>query len=165
MYFTGSLIFTSNHMLKSWEKGESYKRRVVWLPMYTKVKKKDPKFITNLTTDKALKYWIKLIVDGYKRLYKNGGFTHSQIVEDFNISYHEENNPALMYLQDYTKEDFIRKPVNDVYEAYEDWCKENAVNYNRNMIRNTIIENFEMKVKIVKINGRPTRCFVYNVGD
>ena len=165
MYFTGSLIFTSNHMLKSWEKGESYKRRVVWLPMYTKVKKKDPKFITNLTTEKALKYWIKLIVDGYKRLYKNGGFTHSQIVEDFNKSYHEENNPALSYLQQYDGDYFVKKPVNDVYEAYEDWCKENAVNYNRNMIRNTIIENFEMKVKIVKINGRPTRCFVYNTGN
>ena len=165
MYFTGSLIFTSNHMLKSWEKGESYKRRVVWLPMYTKVKKKDPKFITNLTTEKALKYWIKLIVDGYKRLYKNGGFTHSQIVEDFNKSYHEENNPALIYLQDYDGEHFNNTPVNDIYEEYEAWCKDNAVNYNRNMIRNTIIEKFEMKVKVVLINGKSTRCFVYNVGD
>ena len=165
MYFTGSLIFTSNHMLKSWEKGESYKRRVVWLPMYTKVKKKDPKFITNLTTEKALKYWIKLIVDGYKRLYKNGGFTHSQIVEDFNKSYHEENNPALSYLQDYDREHFNNTPVNDIYEEYEAWCKDNAVNYNRNMIRNTIIEKFEMKVKVVLINGKSTRCFVYNVGD
>lgn len=165
MYFTGSLIFTSNHMLKSWEKGESYKRRVVWLPMYTKVKKKDPKFITNLTTEKALKYWIKLIVDGYKRLYKNGGFTHSQIVEDFNKSYHEENNPALMYLQDYDGEHFSNVPVNDIYEEYEAWCKGNAVNYNRNMIRNTIIEKFGMKVKVVLINGKSTRCFVYNIGD
>ena len=165
MYFTGSLIFTSNHMLKSWEKGESYKRRVVWLPMYTKVKKKDPKFITNLTTEKALKYWIKLIVEGYKRLYENSGFTHSQIVEDFNKSYHEENNPALSYLQDYDGEHFSNTPVNDIYEEYEAWCKDNAVNYNRNMIRNTIIEKFEMKVKVVLINGKSTRCFVYNVGD
>lgn len=159
MYFTGSLIFTSNHMLKSWEKGESYKRRVVWLPMYTKVKKKDPKFITNLTTEKALKYWIKLIVDGYKRLYKNGGFTHSQIVEDFNKSYHEENNPALMYLQSYTKDDFIKKPVRDVYDDYKDWCEDNAVNYSENMIRNTLGELWQMEVYGTTINGKPTKCF------
>lgn len=159
MYFTGSLIFTSNHMLKSWEKGESYKRRVVWLPMYTKVKKKDPKFITNLTTEKALKYWIKLIVDGYKRLYKNGGFTHSQIVEDFNISYHEENNPALMYLQDYTKEDFIRKPIADVYDDYKDWCEANAVNCSTNMIKNTLEELWQLEVYATRINGKGTRCF------
>ena len=165
MYFTGSLIFTSNHMLKSWEKGESYKRRVVWLPMYTKVKKKDPKFITNLTTEKALKYWIKLIVDGYKRLYKNGGFTHSQIVEDFNKSYHEENNPALIYLQDYDRDYFNEKPVNDVYEDYKDWCEGNAENYNRNMIRNTIIEKFEVRVKNIRINGKQTKCFTINEDD
>ena len=162
MYFTGSLIFTSNHMLKSWEKGESYKRRVVWLPMYTKVKKKDPKFITNLTTEKALKYWIKLIVDGYKRLYKNGGFTHSQIVEDFNKSYHEENNPALSYIRQYDRDYFHERPVRDVYDSYKDWCDGNAFNYSENMIRNTIIEIYEMKTKNVRINGVPTRCFVYN---
>lgn len=161
MYFTGSLIFTSNHMLKSWEKGQSYKRRVVWLPMYTKVKKKDPKFISNLTSEKALKYWIRLIVEGYQRLYQNGDFTFSQIVKDFNDSYHEENNPALMFLEDYNGDSLNEQPVNDVYENYEQWCKENAVNYNRNMIRNTIIEKYEMKVKVIKINGKSTRCFVY----
>ena len=165
MYFTGSLIFTSNHMLKSWEKGGSYKRRVLWLPMYTKVKKKDPKFITNLTSDKALKYWIKLIVDGYKRLYKNGGFTFSQIVKDFNDSYHEENNPALMYLDDYTREDFIKNPVRDVYDDYRQWCEDNAVKYSENMIRNAILENFKMKVKVIKINGKATRCFEINEED
>lgn len=165
MYFTGSLIFTSNHMLKSWEKGKSYKRRVLWLPMYTKVKKKDSKFITNLTTEKALKYWISLIVEGYKRLYQNGGFTESKVVEDFNVSYHEENNPALIYLEDFTGDNINEKAVSDVYENYEQWCKENAVNYNRNMIKNTIEEKFEMKVKIMKVNGKSTRCFVFNHGD
>lgn len=162
MYFTGSLIFTSNHMLKSWEKGESYKRRVIWLPMYTKVKEKDPKFISNLTTEEALKYWISLIVKGYNRLYQKGDFTFSQIVKDFNDAYHEENNPALLYLEDCTAEDFIKKPVSDIYDDYEDWCKDNALNYNRNMIKNTIEEKFELMVKVVKINGRPTRCFVFN---
>lgn len=159
MYFTGSLIFTSNHMLKSWEKGESYKRRVVWLPMYTKVKKKDPKFISNLTTEKALKYWIRLIVEGYKRLYQNGDFTFSQTVKDFNDSYHEENNPALMFLEDWKKEDFIKKPIADVYEDYEQWCKDNAVNYSANMIRNTLEEKWQLIIKPTWINGKTTRCF------
>lgn len=159
MYFTGSLIFTSNHMLKSWEKGESYKRRVVWLPMYTKVKKKDPKFISNLTTEKALKYWIRLIVEGYKRLYQNGDFTFSQTVKDFNDSYHEENNPALMFLEDWNKEDFIKKPIADVYEDYEQWCKDNAVNYSANMIRNTLEEKWQLTIKPTWINGKTTRCF------
>ena len=160
MYFTGSLIFTSNHILKSWEKGESYKRRVVWLPMYTRVKKKDPKFITNLTTEKALKYWIRLIVEGYKRLYENGGFTHSQIVEDFNKKYHEENNPALIYLEGRTKEDFEGTPVRDVYDDYESWCEDNAVKNNQNMIRNALEDRFNLTSQVKRVNYKPTRCFL-----
>ena len=34
----------------------------MWLPMYTKPKEKDPKFITKLTSERALKYWLKLMV-------------------------------------------------------------------------------------------------------
>ena len=34
------------------------------------IRKKDALFITKLTTVAALEYWIKLIVDGYFRLYK-----------------------------------------------------------------------------------------------
>lgn len=159
MVFTGSLIFTSNHILKSREKGESYKRRVLWLPMYTKVEKKDPKFISKLTTDKALKYWIKLIVDGYVRLYKNGDFTKSKTVEDFNNKYHEENNPALMYLEGRNGVEFVNKPVRDVYDDYEQWCQDNAISPNKNMIRNTLEEKYGLVSGVKRVNGKPTRCF------
>lgn len=160
MFFTGSLIFTSNHILKSWEKGESYKRRVMWLPMYTKVKKKDPKFITNLTSPEAIEYWVRLIVEGYKRLYQNGCFTESEIVNAFNEKYHRENNPALDYIDDMTKDNFKDKPIKDVYDDYEDWCEDNAVNFNRNMISDTLQEVFGLVKRQKKVNGKNARCFV-----
>lgn len=164
MSFTGTLIFTSNHILKSWEKGESYKRRVLWLPMYSKVEKKDPKFITKLTTDEALKYWVKLIVDGYKRLYKNKKFTECKIVNDFNNNYHVENNPALLYISDLNPEDFIDKPIKDVYDDYKRWCFDNDVNYNKNMIKQAIEEKFNLigtgNKATKKINGKATKVFI-----
>ena len=160
MYFTGSLIFTSNHILKSWEKGESYKRRVMWLPMYTKVTKKDPLFITKLTDDKALKYWIKLIVEGYKRLYKNGKFTTSKIVEDFNDEYHRENNPALDYLLGVELEDINGKPIRDVYDEFEKWCEDNAVKYNERMLSDTLLEIWGLEKQNKRINGKVCKCFV-----
>lgn len=160
MFFTGSLIFTSNHILKSWEKGESYKRRVMWLPMYTKVKKKDPKFITNLTSPEAIEYWVRLIVEGYERLYKNGCFTESDIVNAFNEKYHRENNPVLDYIDGMTKDNFKDKPIKDVYDDYEDWCEDNAVNFNRNMISDTLQEVFGLIKRQKKVNGKNARCFV-----
>ena len=160
LYFTGSLIFASNHILKSWEKGESYKRRVMWLPMYTKVTKKDPLFITKLTTEKALEYWISLVIEGYKRLYKNGKFTVSDKVEKFNEQYHRENNPALDFIDGMDGSDFDGVPLKDVYDQYEDWCEDNAVKFNRNLLSDVITDSFGMDKKVCKINGKSTRCFV-----
>lgn len=160
MFYTGSLIFTSNHILKSWEKGESYKRRVMWLPMYTKVKKKDPKFITNLTSPEAIEYWVKLMVDGYERLYQNGKFTESEIVTTFNEKYHRENNPALDYIDGMTKDNFLDRPIKDVYDDYEEWCEDNAVNFNRNMISDTLQEVYGLTKDVSWVNGKSARCFV-----
>lgn len=159
MFFTGSLIFTSNHILKSWEKGESYKRRVLWLPMYTKVKKKDPKFITKLTNEKALRYWVRLMVEGYKKLYAQSKFTESERVNDFNEKYHRENNPALDYIDGMSKEDFEGKPIKDVYDDYEQWCEDNAVNFNKNMIGDTLQDMFGLVKRVKRINGKTARCF------
>lgn len=160
MFFTGSLIFTSNHLLKTWEKGKSYKRRVWWLPMFSKIKKKDPKFISKLTTEDARKYWLKLIVDGYMRLYQNAEFTESKIVDSFTEKYHHDNNPALDYIDGMTKDNFLDKPIKDVYDDYQDWCEDNAVNFNRNMISDTLQEVYGLTKDVSWVNGKSARCFV-----
>lgn len=161
MFFTGSLIFTSNHSIKSWEKGESYKRRVMWLPMFTRVEesKKDPLFISKMTTKESLAYWIKLIVEGYMRLYKNKRFTFSGIVSEHNRKYHEENNPTIEFLQDYSKDELENKPVRAIYDTYASWCEDNGVKENQKILRETVAEIFGLEPRVRKINGKSTRCF------
>lgn len=161
MFFTGSLIFTSNHSIKSWEKGDSYKRRVLWLPMFTKVKEKDkdPLFITKLTSEESLEYWIRLIVEGYKRLYENNKFTESDIVNRHNEKYHQENNPTLEFLGDYVREDIENKPVRDVYDEFDKWCEDNAMKASHKMLRETIGDIFQLESGVKKINNKSTRCF------
>lgn len=159
---TTSLIFTSNHVLKSFEKGESYKRRVMWLPMFTKVEagRKDPKFITKLTTQKALEYWLKLIVDGYMRLYKNGDFTYCKKVADYNKEYHDENNTCLMFLDDLTPDDIRGKRAPEVMGAYEIWAEENGLNVgSKKMMKEAIYEKFKMGIIRKSINGKTSRVY------
>ena len=132
--FTGSLIFTSNHILKSFEKGKSYQRRILWLPMYTQVTKKDPKFITKLTTDESLQYWVRLMVEGYFRLYQNAGFTESPRVVEFNKVYHEDNDPYIMFLEDFTDEELIGRRVVEFSAMCEDWCEMNDITFNKRMM-------------------------------
>ncbi|WP_423372946.1 DNA primase family protein [Melissococcus plutonius] len=157
---TPTLIFTSNHVIKSFEKGGSYKRRVDWLPMYGKPKKKDPRFITNLTTDEALKYWIKMIVEGYMRLYKNQKFTESDKVKQFNDQYHIDNNSAIEFINDLKKEDIIGKKSPEIYQEYETWAEENGVNVqSKKLVKDTIYAIYGLEIKAKKINGKT--CKVY----
>lgn len=160
---TTTLIFTTNHVLKSFEKGESYKRRVAWLPMYTVVKDKDKRadFMKSLTTGPALEYWVRMMIEGYFRLYENGRFTVSPKVELFNRQYHEDNNTSLAYLDDYTQEDFIGKRLPDVYEDYENWATENGLNVgSMKMLREALESEFGLGMGVKKINKKSVRVLL-----
>ncbi|MBT2728374.1 DNA primase [Bacillus sp. ISL-75] len=123
---TTSLIFTSNHVLKAREKGESWKRRVDWMPMFSTPEKKIDNFVKLLTTPEALQYWIKLIIEAYKRLYKNSGFTPCEKIEKFNNDYHLYNDNINQFLEDNPKkEDWITKGKNETYRQYIEWCELN----------------------------------------
>ncbi|MEA1282656.1 DUF5906 domain-containing protein [Staphylococcus aureus] len=158
---TLSLIFTSNHILKSWEKGESYKRRVMWLPIYTKPAKKEKNFIQKLTQQDALEYWIKLIVEAYERLYANEKFTVSEVVEKFNDQYHEENNNFLLYLQDFERKDFINMKPKQIYDEYEAWAEENDLHpQSKKQVKDTIEKKYGLVVKGRRINGSTQRVYI-----
>ena len=157
---TPTLIFTSNHILKSFEKGASYKRRVEWLPMYNKPKKKSITFISDVTTDEALEYWLKLIVEGYFRLYKNKQFTDSDKLTEFNEEYHQNNNTALAYMTNLEHDDVIQKRSPEVYEEYEIWCEENGYNtQSKKLFNDTVQETFKVELKVKKINGSTARVY------
>lgn len=158
---TLSLIFTSNHILKTWEKGESYKRRVMWMPIYTKPAKKEKDFIQKLTSEEALEYWIKLIIEAYFRLYKNQQFTRSEKVKTFNDKYHEENNNFLLYLSDFEAKDFTGLKPKQVYDEYAGWAEENDLKpQSKKQIMDTLEKEFELIARPRKINGKTTRVYV-----
>jgi putative DNA primase/helicase len=160
---TLSLIFTSNHILKSWEKGEAYKRRVQWLPIFTKPTKKDINFISKVTTVKALEYWMKLIVEAYMRLYKNIGFTASPAVEEFNQKYHEMNNNCIEFLQDFKKipEHFEGKKSPDAYEEYEAWATDNGLNvHSKKLFLESMAKVLNLEIRKTTRNEKTVRIFM-----
>lgn len=157
---TLSLIFTSNHILKSFEKGESYKRRVDWLPMYGKPVKKDKHFIDKLTTPTALKYWIKLIVEGYFRLHENQGFTESPKVSEFNEKYHSLNNNCLEFLEGQSADSFIGKRAPEAYDEYQIWAEENGLNvHGKKLFQETLKKMLQIEVKKVTRNNKSQRIY------
>lgn len=167
--FTNSLIFTSNHLIKSFEKGDSWKRRVMWLPMYSTVseKNKDNRFISKQTSKEALEYWVSLIVQGYMRLYENNKFTESALVVAENERYHQENNGLLLFLEDVPKESLIGKRYMKVYtDDYVPWVEENGGNVqSQKAFKEAVMEIYNLDVQPRKVDGKNQRVFVERKED
>lgn len=153
---TCSLIFTSNHMIKAREKGEAYKRRVDWMPIEGKPKVKDPEFVKKITTPEALQYWIKLIVEAYRRLYQNKGFTPCEIVEKYNENYHLYNDNINQFLDEHSsKYDWIGMGKKDAIQRYAAWCEENEEHkQGKEKLYAKIIERFDLEYGKVNIKNK-----------
>lgn len=155
-------VFTTNHILKSFEKGNAWERRVVWLPMYATPEREFEDFYRELLDEKALEYFLKLVIDALNRLKQNGDFTVSQRVKDFTDEYHKENNPVLDYLEPMDADDFIGKRPPEVFEGYEIWFDENIGqgNASSKQLREMIMSKFNLKISPRHIGGKSAKVYV-----
>lgn len=158
--FTIKLYFTTNSDIKSFEKGYAYKRRIVWLPMFNKVKKPDPYFITKLTSKEALEYWIRLIVEGYQRLYKNGAWTECKVVNEYNEQYHENNNQSLQFARDLDPDtEIIGRTVTEMREEFIKWDSEGGKFSSKNFLA-AVWDLYEIGLGASKVSGKTRRVYL-----
>ena len=157
--FTTKLYFTTNSDIKSFEKGYAYKRRILWLPMFNKVEKIDPKFISKMTTPEALSYWIRLITEGYMRLYEHG-WTKCKAVEDYNDQYHEKNNLCMQFARELNLEtEIVGKTISELREHFRKWCSEEAT-FSPKLFKEAVWELYRTGIGKVKIEGESCRAFI-----
>lgn len=158
--FTIKLYFTTNSDISSFEKGYAYKRRIVWLPMFNKVEKPDPRFISKLTTNEALEYWIRLIVDGYRRLYKNMDWTECQAVEEYNSRYHENNNVCARFAKDIDPDtEIVGKTVREMEEAFIKWDTEGN-RFRSKLFKEAVWDLYKIGLGRSKVEGKTCRTFM-----
>lgn len=157
--FTVKLYFTTNSDIRSFEKGYAYRRRVVWLPMFNKVEKPDPKFITKITTKDALEYWISLIVEGYKRLYANTQWTESKEVTEYNEKYHQANDICFQYAQDLDPEDIVGKTMKEMQDDFYQWDTEGR-KFSQKRFKEAVWDLYKMGIGVAKVSGKARRVFI-----
>lgn len=160
--FTIKLYFTTNSDIASFEKGYAYRRRIVWLPMFNKVEKPDPNFITKITTDAALKYWIRLIVDGYFRLYRDQAWVKCKLVDDYNDQYHDNNNICLQFARDQDPDtEIIGKTISDVKQSFWEWSSDDSRKWSAKQYKNAVWDLYKIGIGKGKIDGQTRRVFMY----
>ena len=158
--FTTKLFFTTNSDIKSFEKGYAYKRRILWMPMFNTIEKPDPRFITKITTPEALEYWIKLIIEGYIRLYEKGEWTESEKVNDYNARYHEHNNQMKLFISEIGADTLVHHTIKEIKDMYNDWNDEDNRPFNNKMFKTAIWESDQMGFGIKKTGVSTTRILL-----
>lgn len=164
------LIFTSNNDIRTYDKGYALERRMCWMPMFNKIEKPDPDFISKMTTPEALKYWMHLIVKAYQRLYASG-WTKGIIYEDYNNEYHRHNNLALMFIEETDDPNdpgkiFEGHTRSEILQMFEEWKKETSSEddsrpLNKNQFDQIVWTKFQMGFARKKVNGEVKRVLIY----
>lgn len=186
MVFTTNCIFTSNHRVKSFEKGTSFKRRIYYIPllrsMFDDIKNNKntlftPEFFKELHGEDVADYIFARLIDTATKMYSTWGFyKDSKRVLEFTNEYHSENDNTSVYVQDILEEmtglsldeknklidtKFINRTKKDVYVDYQVWCDNEGVNpIALNTLIDVILKNFGLKVSPRKIAGKSMRVFV-----
>lgn len=158
-----TLIFTTNKIIKTWEKGNSIKRRIIWCPMLYKPKTKDPKFISKLTTPEALEYWIRLLVEAYQRLYINKKYTESKTINEFTDLYHSNNDPLENFVEELNvMEDIIGKTLNEFKDLYLSYIDDpDSKTFPRNRLKEMILIKYpELEYKKIRVRSTENNKYV-----
>jgi putative DNA primase/helicase len=128
--------------------------------MFNKVEKPDPRFISKLTTKEALEYWIRLIVEGYKRLYRNMEWTECKAVEDYNSRYHENNNVCARFAKDLDPDTMlIGKTVSEMRNAFYDWDTEDN-KFRSKLFKEAVWDIYKIGLGKSKVSGKVCRVFM-----
>ena len=128
--------------------------------MFNKIEKVDPQFITKITTKDALEYWIKLIVEGYKRLYHNGKWTDCKMVDEYNNQYHEKNNVCMQFAKDIDPDtEIIGRTINEIKIDFEEWCSDDS-KFSSKLFKEAVWSLYQIGIGKSKQAGKSRRVFM-----
>lgn len=159
------LLFSANDIPRMKDKTGAVLRRLVIIPFNTTFSKDDPDYEPfikyKLTQEEPIEYFIRLGVEGLKRVIINNGFTKSDKVQNQLDEYEEENNPILAFINDTGVDRIENEPTADVYKRYQVFCADNSMQPMSNIVfSKQINKRLGFRVIQKKLNNRNCKIFV-----
>lgn len=118
-----TLVFSANDIPRTKDRTGAVLRRLVIIPFNATFSIDDPDFNPHiredLKTPECVEYFIRLSIEGLKRVIANKAFTDSKAVQKQKDEYEKENNPVLAFIDDVGEDAIINEPCNDVHHRYQ----------------------------------------------
>ena len=124
-----TLIYCANAMPPVNDRTDGFSRRMVIVPFNNTFSVDDidfdPFIDEKSKTDEAIRYLLKLGVEGLKRLLYNKGVTVADACIREKAQFIKDNNPVIEWLE--TEPELIGQPTEGVYVHYCGWCSANGI--------------------------------------
>lgn len=165
------LVFSANTIPRIKDRTGAAQRRMLIIPFNAVMTKEtlgddfDPQISWKLQKQEAIEYFIKIGVEGLKRVLENKSFSSSTKVQNELNDYAERNNPILSFIKDCEDEDIniVNEPLNEVYEKYQGYCIKNGyTSLAKNEFSKQIQRNMNLKTFRTRINKVQTQVFIPN---
>jgi len=163
------LVFSANTIPRIKDKTGAAIRRMLIVPFNAKLTKEtlgddfDPQIKWKLQKQEAIEYFIKLGIEGLKRVLENKKFTSSIKVQREIEEYEERNNPVLSFIKECEDDDsgIENEPLNDVFRKYQEFCIRNGyTSLAKNEFSKQIQRNMNLTTIRKRINKVQTTIFV-----
>lgn len=157
------LTFSANDMPKMRDKTGAVIRRLIMIPCDARFTKDDadyePFIKYKLIEEPCLEYFIKLGIDGLKRVLENNAFTESDKCNERLKDYELENDNFLQFIDGMTVNDFDNKVTSDVFLRYTSSLTGGQQAVNKYAFSKRICKTFKLKTVQKKIDGRVYSIF------
>lgn len=124
------LVFSANNIPRMKDKTGAVISRLVIIPFNAEFSENssdyDPDIKYKLQGQESLEYFIRIGIEGLKRILHNRGFTKSVKVQKELDEYEEYNNPVIGFFKEQEEGYLFRETTKDIYLKYSIYCSENG---------------------------------------
>ncbi len=164
------LLFSTNNVPATPDDTEAFFDRWVLIefpykfvenPTGENEKKKDPKILDKITTEKAKSAFLNRAIRGLKRLRENGEFSFEKDTSQVRKQYERLSQPIKAFADDFLIQDednFI--PKDRVYNSYREYCEENELPVkSKSVFSRKLSKHIKVSNSQHRIDGERKRCY------
>lgn len=159
------LLFSANNIPRIKDKSGAVLDRLIIIPFNATFSPNDPDYDPyikyKLRSEEAMRYLIRVGLEGLKRVVENRRFTTCTKVQQQLEEYEEHNNPIILFFKELEEDEIINEPTKNVYRKYQEFCIANSFQAMSNIeFSKQIRKHLELDIVDKKIDGKKYRIFI-----